>query len=325
MKRTLGLIIIVAAFVMGFLTVQGTMPFIPIFGSSMEPTLKSGNLLIIEPIDVSEISEGDIIVYNVPRLVRDYYNYPPVVAHRVIEVNKNRFGYGFRTAGDNTGEDPFGVRGQDVRGKVGDQIAYLGLPLLFFQSQQGMIFIIVALALLALFLYSDELFLGGRKLQRGIFSPVIRESYRTNRVFSQKLESNEQRMNSTEQALGKFASAIELYAQHLASHTSAIQGLSEASHELKRSAAEQNRVLMHFAQNLGQKVTDKELALPEAPDEGIISEIGLTPPEPEEIAPEADMHIKTSFPPGCIKGHHEPTEKDAGHRPRCPEDTRFLN
>lgn len=249
MKRALGLIFIIAACVIGFLSIRGTMPFMPIFGTSMEPTLQSGSLLMIEPMDAKEVEVGDIIVYNVPPLVREYYNYPPVVAHRVIEIKKIP-SLGFRTAGDNTGEDPFTIRPQDLRGTVGNQIPNLGLPLLFFQSQQGMIFIIVALTLLALFLYGSELSHGGNILHRRLFAPVINEDKRTNRVLTNKIEATEQKMDLTEQALGKFAAAIELYAHHLSSHTSAIQGLSEASHELKKSAADQNRVLKHLMESV---------------------------------------------------------------------------
>ncbi|MFC1914362.1 signal peptidase I [Chloroflexota bacterium] len=325
MKRALGLIIIVVACIIGFLSIRGVTPFMPISGTSMEPAFKAGDLILIERVSPSQIKEGDVIVYNVTPLVQDAYNFPPVIAHRVIRISTFDNSVAFRTKGDNTGEDPITVRAGDLRGKVSDQIPYLGFPLLFFQSKQGLIFAVIALSLLALFLYTDEISLGGTKLQRGIFTPVIRESYRTNRIFSQKLEATEQKVDATEQALGKFASAIELYAQHLASHTSAIQGLSEASHELKRSSAEQNRVLMLLSQTMEQKTAGKEIAapLPEAPDEGIISEIGLKPPEPEEIAPEPDKPIEASFPPGCIKSHLEPAEKNKGHRPRHPDISTF--
>ena len=81
------------------------------------------------------------------------------------------------------------------------------------------------------------------------------------------MESNEQRMASTEQALEKFSSAIADYARHLSSHTSAIQGLAEASHELKNSAAEQNRVLAHLLGDTelalrGEKATTPETETP---------------------------------------------------------------
>ena len=309
MKRGIGLIIIIVACVVGFLSIRGTMPFMPIFGSSMEPTLQSGSLLIIEPIEASEVEVGDIIVYSVPPLIQDYYNYPPLVAHRVIKANEQL--NTFRTAGDNTGEDPFAIRPQDLRGTVGKQIPNLGLPLLFLQSQQGLIFVAVSLALLTFFLYGGELGQSGKWLQRGIFAPVIKESHRTNRVLTQKIASSEQKMDHTQQALEKFSAAIELYAQHLASHTSAIQGLSEASHELKRGAAEQNRVLTRLMQTMEQPRPFKDRGEELIPQiDKIVVEIDDTTPEvkkpspvlaeksfeDEKVSPEADM---VQVPPGC--------------------------
>jgi len=259
MKRALGLIFIIAVCTVGFLSIRGTMPFMPILGSSMEPALQSGGLLMIKPVDVEDVKVGDIVVYNVPCMIREHYNYPPVVAHRVKEI-KTVPGLGFRTAGDNTGEDPFTVRPQDLRGTVGSQIPYLGLPMLFFQSQQGLIFVGIAIVLLAFFLYGGELSHGGRKLHREIFAPVIDEEKRASRTLTRRIAATEQKISSTEQALNNFSSAIELYSQHLASHTSAIQGLSEASQELKRGAAEQNRVLIRLMENTEKSKPEEESA-----------------------------------------------------------------
>ena len=286
MKRALGLIVIVAACVVGFLTVRGAMPFLPVFGTSMEPVLHAGNLITISPVSASEVKEGDIIVFNVASMIQDHYNYPPIVAHRVNNVYNEEGRITFRTKGDNTGEDPFAVRPQDLRGIVGDQIPYLGWPLLFLQSQQGSIFAIIGLALLALFLYSGELDTGRRKLQRGVFAPVIQESHRTSRMLAQKIETTEEKMNTTERALEKFATAIEAYAQHLSSHTSAIQGLSEASHELKRSSAQQNQVLMHLMETMGQA----------KPAEETVSRAEQVVHELEKRTPEVE---KVQLPPGC--------------------------
>ena len=83
------------------------------------------------------IKEGDIIVYSVPRMIREYYSYPPVVSHRVIKINKDVNLLSFRTKGDNTGEDPFSVQASNVLGIVGDQVPYLGFPLLFLQGPCG--------------------------------------------------------------------------------------------------------------------------------------------------------------------------------------------
>ncbi len=258
----------------------------------MEPTLHSGALLMIEPVDTQNVQVGDIIVYNVPTMVREYYGYPAVVAHRVIEVRTSPT-LGYRTKGDNTGEDPLTVRPSDIRGTVGQQIPYAGLPFLFFQSQQGIIFIVVGLALLAFFLYGGEISRGGNFLHRSIFAPVIKEEKRSARVLEKKIETTEQRMTSTEQALEKFAAAIELYAQHLASHTSAIQGLAAASHELKNSAAEQNRVLVHLMEVAKMTEASKEAASLPTPKAEEPKDI--TSPEPSAHKPAPPVSKPTSM------------------------------
>jgi signal peptidase len=328
-KRTLVLIFLTVACIVGFLSVRGILPFMPVFGSSMEPTLQSGGLLMIEPIDARDVKMGDIIVYNVPSLSRDYSNYPPVVAHRVTEITTAP-SLSFRTRGDNTGEDPFTIRPQDLRGTAGDQIPYLGLPLQLFQSQHSMIFVIAALVLLTLCLYARELSHGGNRLHRGIFAPVINEEKLANRVLTHKIEATEQKIISTEQALGKFAVAIEVYARHLSSHTSAIQGLREASHELKRGAAEQNRVLTYLMESMIQPGPRQETITPGT--ELVIPVPEKPTPDPEKLAfmrmqatherqrimlkkekpaPEAEKSLftapedeKTQFPPGCARSRH---------------------
>jgi signal peptidase len=257
MKRAILLITLTVLFVVAFLTVKGTLPFMPIYGSSMEPTLTSGSLMMISPIDPKNIKVGDIIVYNIPSMTREYYNYPPTIAHRVVQVITSP-SLGYRTQGDNTGPDPFTVRPEDIRGTVGSQIPYIGIPLLFFQSTQGMIFAIIALVLLALFLYGTELGRGGGWVHRGFFSPVIIEEKKASRMLSRQLEGTEKKMETTEQALDKFSAAVAEYAKHLASHTSAIQGLSEASHELKRGASEQNRVLSAIMDNVVKSSQKRE-------------------------------------------------------------------
>jgi signal peptidase I len=306
MKRTIGFAFLVIACIAGFLSIKGAMPFMPIYGSSMEPTLQSGSLMIIEPIDPQELEVGDIIVYNVPSMVREYYNYPAVVAHRVKDIRTTP-SLGFRTHGDNTGEDPFTIRPQDIRGTVGSQIPFMGIPLLFFQSQQGLIFTIIALLLLAFFLYGGEISQGGRFMHRSIFAPVINEEKRTNRVLTRKIEATEQKMSSTENALEKFSLAVSEYAQHLASHTSAIQGLAEASHELKRGAAEQNRVLAHLMENMAQPGALRMVRPQTAAEPEPLHAIAPMP-EPEAATVPTDVSQKKS-PPGCARKRPLSTEE----------------
>ena len=305
MKRAIALTLLVVAVIAGFLAIRGTLPFMPIYGHSMEPTLQSGALMVINPVDPKNIKVGDIIVYNVPKSIQSYYNYPSIVSHRVIKVNTSP-SLSYRTKGDNTGEDPFTILPTDIRGTVGKQIPYLGLPLLFMQSRQGMIFVIIGLALLAFFLYGGEMLRGGNFLHRGIFSPVIAEEKRTNRLLSRKLEVNEKKMDSTEQALEKFSAAIGDYAQNLASHTSAVKSLAEASHDLKQSAAQQNRVLMTLMQNMNKGNIPFEM--PEVPPAPEIKEV-KQPPRYEA----ATGKIQSPKPSARAKKAHLPE--------RLPEET----
>jgi signal peptidase I len=247
MKRAASLIFIVAITLVGFLSIRGTLPFMPIFGTSMEPWLHAGDLIVIKETAVRDIKVGDVIVFTVSSQIRDHYNYPPTVAHRVVKVVEQPGGtIVFRTKGDNTGEDPFSTLPQGIRGKVSERVPFIGFPFLFLQSKQGLIFVVISLILLAIYLYLDEITMGRRKIQEGVFSPVLSDNRRRGRVLEGRTETLERGMEATQHALESFAGAIGEYAEHLKSHTSAIQGLAEASHELKRSAVEQNKVLANL-------------------------------------------------------------------------------
>ncbi len=280
-KRALTLITIAAICLTAFMAVRGAMPFMPVFGTSMEPELHAGSLIIIKDKGPEEVKAGDIIVYNVPPAIQDFYNYPPVVAHRVIEVRDTQYGIAWRTKGDNAGEDPFTVRAQDLRGTVNQQLPFIGFPFLFVQSQQGLMFVITALSLFALYLYANDISRGGQKIHRGIFAPVIQETLRDTETLAQRMGGTEKVMAQTQEALSSFAAAMAEYAEHLKSHTSAIQGLAEASHELKRGAAEQNKVLERIAEAMQRK------PLPEKT------------PSPEK--PAAHAPAKGKYPPGCVR------------------------
>lgn len=283
-KRALTLIAVVATCLAAFMAVRGVMPFMPVFGTSMEPELHAGNLILIKDKDAADVKVGDIIVYNVPSAIQDFYNYPPIVAHRVIEVRETQFGIAWRTKGDNAGEDPFTVRANDLRGTVNHQIPILGFPFLFLQSQQGLMFVLIALSLFALYLYASEISRGGQKIHRGIFAPVIRETVRDTETLAQRMDGTEKVMAQTQEALSSFATAMAEYAEHLRSHTSAIQGLAEASHELKRGAAEQNKALERIVEALQQRKPTTEEA--------------QAPPSKKPAAPAPQ---KTKYPPGCVK------------------------
>lgn len=214
-----------------FVRTQG--PFMAVAGRSMEPTLRLFDLILVKKVLPQEVKEGDIIVFNVPPILRETYNYPPVVSHRVIEVDTSGGARAFRTKGDNTGEDPFTVSPRDLRGKPYESIPYLGFLPLFLQSRQGLYFMVAATIIIGLYHYSEQLDRGRKGLQRALFGPIIEEQ-------TQNSQELQQRVEGVEQALGQFGSAMSEYGGHLKSHTAAVKALAQAAEELRQTVREQN-------------------------------------------------------------------------------------
>jgi len=142
------------------------------------------------------------------------------------------------------------------------------------------------------------------KFYRACFSPVDEESRRLVFELSHRYEG-------TERALASFADAMQEYARHLSSHTSAIQGLSEASHALKNSAAEQNQILYRLSHTLATEKSVIEVSRVER----VVSELekrtllvlqvrdeleGKIPPG--ELSSQRDFLPKRPMqsPPGCL-------------------------
>jgi hypothetical protein len=252
MKRALVLLLIIAICAVGYLSVWGYLPFVPAIGSGMEPEYRSGSLLVTRSLSPGAIEPGDVVVFSVPRIYREDYGYPPVVARCVVDVITDQPGWQLQTA-DAVGNDPFLVRMQDVRGAVSSQVPYLGLPLLVLQNRVGTFFVVFAVVLLALFLYSGEITDVLRRRYRDFISPIVDETHRVSLVLSHRFEG-------TEKALESFAGAMQQYARHMASHTSAIQGLSQASQSLKDSAREQNHILYRLSHSLETEKSGREVS-----------------------------------------------------------------
>lgn len=99
---------------------------------------------------------------------------------------------------------------------------------------------------------------------KNIIRPVFKRRSDEILTLAEKLDSIDNRVSFTGQALDKFSRAIDTYATHLASHTSAIQELSRSAAELRESATEQNRVLARITESL---FTEKPRTEPHVHDE----------------------------------------------------------
>jgi len=122
----------------------------PISGS-MEPTLKVGDLLIVQGVSAESIAAGpkpygDIIVFKKPSKPDE------LIVHRAIEKFKIDSKWYFRTQGDNNPSlDPWTVSEDQIVGKVIYSIPFLGYIKIYLGTPQGIVInIILILALLLL-------------------------------------------------------------------------------------------------------------------------------------------------------------------------------
>jgi signal peptidase I len=218
-----------------------TPPFSAIPSQSMEPLLTVGDLIIVEEVVPEDIQQGDIIVVNVPKPVRDRYHYPPSIVHRVVSVKRDEHTLLFRIKGDNnSAEDPFTVVPEDIMGQVRKNIPYAGYPVLFLHSNHGFYFVISSGIIYLLYIMIGIVEQKGSSIKRKITSMFTAEIIEHTKKIEEKQERT---LHMVDQSLQQFSLAMNEYAKHIASHTESVKGLAASAKELEKAAQTQNEVL----------------------------------------------------------------------------------
>lgn len=219
----------------------GYAPFTAVASSSMEPVLHRGDLVWLAPVDPTALTVGDVVVVAVPGYIQSRYDYPPLLVHRVSTVDTSTGRPLYRLKGDrNQGEDPFTVRPEDVRGRVGEVVPYAGYPILFFASRQGMLFVAICALLYALYLALEWWERRREHIQaavRGYVLPAVREALDERGVGG--LAAGDR----VEASLQSFAAAMAQYALHLQSHTAAVEDLARGALGLREAVEYQVQLL----------------------------------------------------------------------------------
>ncbi len=117
-----------------------------IYGSSMEPTIKVGSLILAKPVDVADLQVGDIIAFRSP-------GNEVTVTHRIVGIRHEDGQHYVKTKGDATnGADPTEVRLESGVRRLAYKLPYLGYFIDFAKSPAGIILLIAlpAAGLLAL-------------------------------------------------------------------------------------------------------------------------------------------------------------------------------
>jgi len=122
----------------------GATPY-TILTSSMEPGMPPGTLVVVKPIDASDIALGTVVTYQLESGER------AVVTHRVVGIGFDGHGQRvFRTQGDaNDSPDPEPVKPVQVKGERWYAVPYLGrVTNVLTTAQRQTAVVIVAVGLL---------------------------------------------------------------------------------------------------------------------------------------------------------------------------------
>jgi len=127
----------------------GYQPLVVLSGS-MEPALKTGDVVIVKKTSPELIKEGDIITFLVHEDV--------IVTHRVKEILSTAGGVSFETKGDaNKVKDGSLIGGQQLLGRVILRIPYGGYFVNFVRSKWGFALLIVIPVVVLFFIEAKRL------------------------------------------------------------------------------------------------------------------------------------------------------------------------
>lgn len=141
----LGLVLVMLAAVV-VPRIAGATPY-SILTGSMRPHYPPGTLVVIKPADMSSISTGDVITYQLKS------GDPTVVTHRVVKQGFNATGDQFvRTQGDaNNVADALPVQAVQIKGKLWYAVPYLGYVNNYVTSKERNIVMIASVSFLLLY------------------------------------------------------------------------------------------------------------------------------------------------------------------------------
>ena len=145
-------LISVAAYFAGALALRTNPPALAIASQAMNPTIKQGDLAIIQGVDARVLKPGEIIAIKLTGPEESKYQLPGEIVRRIVKITRSNNTELFITKGDgNPANDPFSVTPSAISGKVIGSVPLLGFPILFFSSKQGIIFLIATAIILFIY------------------------------------------------------------------------------------------------------------------------------------------------------------------------------
>ena len=115
--------------------------------NSMEPSISSGDVVIVKKYDEDQMRVGNVITYKQKE---------EIITHRIVDIKETEGEKRFITKGDNNNvEDTEGTQYKDIKGTIILTIPHLGSIIRVLENK--MIFLVVVLIFLILLFYRLQL------------------------------------------------------------------------------------------------------------------------------------------------------------------------
>lgn len=123
---------------------------------SMTPTIRTGDVVVVEPIQAAEVRVGDIITFRNPD------DNSQLLTHRAVAVEESGKGLAITTQGDaNSGRENWKIKADGELGQVLYRVPWLGFPVSWIGSPGGRIGLVVIPAFLLGLSLLGRIWLGG--------------------------------------------------------------------------------------------------------------------------------------------------------------------
>lgn len=145
------LIITASGILFAYFDVPGGIKLYTVQSGSMEPAIRAGSLVSIRPVDTYQT--GDIITFKAEK-DRDVPNPRYTTTHRIINIEKEDDAVFYQTQGDANEAPDIELVAQDlVLGRMIFSLPYLGYPVSFAKTQEGLILLVIIPA--TIIIYSE--------------------------------------------------------------------------------------------------------------------------------------------------------------------------
>ncbi len=221
----LAIALVLATGYLGLALLLGTSaPFLLVTGSSMEPTMHAGDIVMSRRVPASQIEVGQVVAFETPTGAPSSDRLPRRIAHRVIAIRGEGGKLVLTTKGDNADADPFKVTADDLIGVIRGNLGPIGKPLLYMPSRRIMITVGLPLLAFVMIVLATKSAGGEGSRDRDPDS-----SGRIRKEFA-----------GLRGALDGLANAVAEYGTRLRPHTAAVKNLAGATDELRQVARRQH-------------------------------------------------------------------------------------